>query len=208
MNATCDNIQILYYSIRSSDTTWQRWSWSFLITVMLSTHLEPQCRYKLITANFHCNVITSVISEDYIILENKPSHSWSRARWIVEIRTAWWRHQMKTFSSLLALGIHLSLVDSPHKGQWRGALMFLVFICTWTNGWENNRDTGGLRPHRAHYDLTVMGFNHLGPESNSQHFTDAISGAIPWKMTLKLPINFIEISYLGGESTMHQHWSR
>ena len=33
----------------------------------------------------------------------------------------WWRHQMETFSALLALceGIHRSPVDSPHKGQWQ-----------------------------------------------------------------------------------------
>ena len=52
-------------------------------------------------------------------------------------------------------GIHPSPVDSPHKGQWRGALMF-SFICAWTNGWTNNRDAGDLRRHRTHYDVTVM----------------------------------------------------
>ena len=31
-------------------------------------------------------------------------------------------------------GIHRSPVDSPHKGQWRGALMFFL-ICAWTNSW-------------------------------------------------------------------------
>ena len=30
-------------------------------------------------------------------------------------------------------GIHRSPVNSPHKGQWRGALMFSV-ICAWING--------------------------------------------------------------------------
>ena len=30
--------------------------------------------------------------------------------------------------------IHRSPVNSPHKGQWRWALMFSL-ICTWTNGW-------------------------------------------------------------------------
>ena len=36
-----------------------------------------------------------------------------------------WRHQMETFSALLAIcaGIHRSPVNSPLKGQWRGALM-------------------------------------------------------------------------------------
>ena len=35
-------------------------------------------------------------------------------------------------------GIHRSTVNSPHKGQWRGALMFSL-ICAWINGWVNNR---------------------------------------------------------------------
>ena len=52
-------------------------------------------------------------------------------------------------------GIHRSPVDSPLKGQWRGALVFSL-ICAWTNGWVNNRDAGDLRRHRAHYDVTVM----------------------------------------------------
>ena len=54
-------------------------------------------------------------------------------------------------------GIHRSPVNSPHKGQWRGALM-LSLICTWTNGWVNNRDAGDLRHHRAHCDVPVMSF--------------------------------------------------
>ena len=40
--------------------------------------------------------------------------------------------------------IHRSPVNSPHKGQWRGAVMFLL-ICIWINGWVNNRDAGDLR---------------------------------------------------------------
>ena len=50
---------------------------------------------------------------------------------------------------------HRSTVDSPHKGQWRRALMFSS-ICAWTNDWASNRDAGDLRRHRAHYDVTVM----------------------------------------------------
>ena len=52
-------------------------------------------------------------------------------------------------------GIHRSPVNSPHKGQWRGALM-LSLICVWINGWVNNRDAGDLRRYRTHYDVTVM----------------------------------------------------
>ena len=52
-------------------------------------------------------------------------------------------------------GIHRSPVNSPHKGQWRGALMFSL-ICAWINGWINNREAGDLRRHRSHYDVTVV----------------------------------------------------
>ena len=52
-------------------------------------------------------------------------------------------------------GIHRSPVNSPHKGQWREALMFFL-ICTQINGWVNNRKTGDFRRHGAHYDVTVM----------------------------------------------------
>ena len=50
-------------------------------------------------------------------------------------------------------GIHRWPVNSPHKGQWRDAWMFSL-ICAWINGWENNREGGDLRRHRAHYDVT------------------------------------------------------
>ena len=52
-------------------------------------------------------------------------------------------------------GIHRPPVNSPHKGQWRGALMFSL-ICVSINDWVNNRDAGDLRRYRAHYDDTVM----------------------------------------------------
>ena len=67
------------------------------------------------------------------------------------------RHLMETFSALLALcrGIHRSPVNSPHKGQWRGALMFSS-ICARINGWVTNREAGDLRRQRAHYDAIVM----------------------------------------------------
>ena len=64
---------------------------------------------------------------------------------------------METFSALLALcaGNSPVPVNSPHKGQWRGALMF-YFICVWINDWANNREACDLRHHRGHYDVNVM----------------------------------------------------
>ena len=52
-------------------------------------------------------------------------------------------------------GIHRWPVNSPHKGQWRGTLMF-SFICVWINSWVNKREAGDLRRNRAHYDAIAM----------------------------------------------------
>ena len=52
-------------------------------------------------------------------------------------------------------GIHRWPLNSPLKGQWRGALMFSL-ICAWINSWVNNGEAGDLRCHRAHYGVIVM----------------------------------------------------
>ena len=59
-------------------------------------------------------------------------------------------------------GIHRSSVNSPHKGQWRGALIFSL-ICAWINAWVNTREAGDLRGYRALYDITVMDAYALAP---------------------------------------------
>ena len=71
--------------------------------------------------------------------------------------SSWWRHQMKTFSALLALCAGNSPVTSefPSQKPVNGALMFSL-ICAWINAWENNHKAGDLRCHRAHYDVIVM----------------------------------------------------
>ena len=53
---------------------------------------------------------------------------------IVFVFVLWWRHQMEAFPRFLPFvrGIHRSPMNSPHKGQWRGDLMFCL-ICAWKN---------------------------------------------------------------------------
>ena len=52
-------------------------------------------------------------------------------------------------------GIHRSPMNSLHKSQWRGALMFSL-ICALNKRLSNNREASDLRRHRFHYDVIVM----------------------------------------------------
>ena len=113
------------------------------------------------------------LSDDIMHHNNKVSNQLHMApTWpfCTKFAIAWWRHQMETFSALLVTGNHLpwywssllgkflSPLDSPNKGQWRGALVFSL-ICAWINGRAYNRDADDLRCYRAHYDVTVMAGN-------------------------------------------------
>ena len=80
----------------------------------------------------------------------------------ISVALAWWRRQMETFLRYwpFVQGIHRPPVNSPHKGQWRGALMFTL-IRARINGWVNNREAGDLRRNRVHYDVNVMAMDIL-----------------------------------------------
>ena len=89
---------------------------------------------------------------------------------------SWWRHQMETFSALLAFCVGNSPVtgEFPSQGQRRGALMFCLFcawcfVCSapWITRCVNNLETGELRRHRAHYDVILMAASVALCEGNS-----------------------------------------
>ena len=109
-------------------------------------------------ANYIKIHIFSYIAQ-HVIKWRKYGCSFNTCFLSVKCRVSWslWRHQMETYPRYCPFvrWIHRSLVNFPHKGQWRGALMFSL-ICAWTNGWINNRDAGDLKRHRDHYDVTVM----------------------------------------------------
>ena len=72
---------------------------------------------------------------------------------------------------------------SPHKGRWRGALIFSL-MCAWINGWVSNREASDLRRHRAHYNVTVMKmadeiidwhFTHLPPTISQKHRSSLVA---------------------------------
>ena len=64
-----------------------------------------------------------------------------------------WKHFPRYWPFVQA--INRSSANSPHKGQWRGALMFSL-ICALNKRLSKHREAGDLRRHRAHYDVIVM----------------------------------------------------
>ena len=151
---THNNVQCLQFIVRSHELPWS--------IAGQSQYKDKVFRYK----DSHYKDKT-VMRPSY--LYDRNSYSWKNGMFVLQsvhdpswshcsILT-WWHHRMETFFTLLVLcrGIHRSSVNSLYKGQWHWALMFSL-ICAWTKCWVNNRDTGDMRCHHAHYAVTVMSF--------------------------------------------------
>ena len=78
-----------------------------------------------------------------------------------------WKHFARYWP--FVRGIHRSPVNSPHKGQWCGALTFSL-IYAWLNGWVNNREVGDLGRHcnAMNIYIYIYIYMHMFPW---QHFT-------------------------------------
>ena len=110
-----------------SHDTMRHCIWISLLRVNPKTNYYLTNRYYVTVSNWHiCEIHDDVIK---------------------------WEHFPRYWPFLR--GIHRSPVNSPHKGQWRGALMYSL-ICVWINGWVNNREAGDTRRYRARYDIIVM----------------------------------------------------
>ena len=87
------------------------------------------------------------------LLMPPPAQQWFSGvkRGIYDDVTKW-----KHFSRYWAFvwGIHRLPVNSPHKGQWRGALIFSL-ICAWINGWLSSREADDLRRDGAQHSNNV-----------------------------------------------------
>ena len=125
-----------------------------------------------VTVEFPAQRVSITCSDDFFVVylnkiwSKQSSCAWFRAPWhsrdvaLLRAGNAYthddvikWKHIPRCWP--FVRGIHRWPVNSPHKGQWRGALMFSL-ICAWMNGWVNNREPGDLRRYRAHYDVIEM----------------------------------------------------
>ena len=111
-----------------------------------------------------------------------------------------WKHFTRNWP--FVRGIHRSPVNSPHKGPWRGALIFSL-ICAWTNCWVNNRESGDLRRHRAQYNVTLMLFyfcNAMFQYIYIYIYTTGMKYEIPGKHNGNTRIGYLNLM----EMTWHQ----
>ena len=81
-----------------------------------------------------------------------------------------WKHFPRYW--LFVRGINRGPVNSLHKGQWRGALMFSL-ICAWIYRWVNNGEAGDFSRYRAHYDVIVMHLPELQTAETPCHSCNA-----------------------------------
>ena len=72
----------------------------------------------------------------YFYYQIGPNHSCQKGRKRFAYDVIKWKHFPRNWH--FGRGIHRSPVNSLHKGQWRGALMFSL-ICAWINSWVSNR---------------------------------------------------------------------
>ena len=120
---------------------------------------------SIIVSNKSCHVNNFWFSSDNFF-------SWSDDIFLFSTR---WRHQMETFSALLALYVGNSPVtgEFPSQSRWRGALGFSL-ICAWIDGWVNNPEAGDFRRHRAEYDVIAVNYRpvaNLCDNSLCQHIS-------------------------------------
>ena len=138
-------------------TTCVMWFWS------LTTSLEYLMTYNIRAQSPSLDGTYNILSNFFVTCHESLGYAHFVPDWCVASPFAntfvlhddviKWKHFPRYWP--FVRGIHRSPVNSPHKGQWRGALMFSL-IYAWINSWINNRETGDLRRHRAHYDVIVM----------------------------------------------------
>ena len=105
---------------------------------------------------------------------------------------SWWRHQMETFSALLAICAENSPVPGEFPAQRPVTRNLFSLICVWINDWVNNGEAGNLRRYRIHYDVTAMWIS--GPMQS------------PWKQWDFKAIGVTWLSYYEKHNTAVTKW--
>ena len=125
-----------------ADDTWWRHQMGTFSMLLSWWHMMTSSNGNI----FH---VTELMTHDDVIKWEHFSCYWAD--------DTWWRHQMGTFSMLLALCEGNPPVTGGFPSQRPVSWSFDVFfdLCL-SNSWANNQDAGDLRSHHSRYAVTVM----------------------------------------------------
>ena len=145
---------VLWYQLtcRSSATAYEM-VYKYVIWVRFFAPFDPVGKYSrfahtAIGGQQHC----WFVSLCNVTKQNKTSNNTKPNQF-----RSWWRHQMESFSALLALCARSSLITSEFTSQGPVTRSFHIFFdLRLHQGWVSNRDVSDLRRHRAHYNVTLI----------------------------------------------------
>ena len=118
-----------------------------------SGNWRPCCLGLNVLLSFYRNNAICKDAADHDRPNSKLLRSWWFQGFRLHDDVIKWQHFLRYRP--FVWGIHRSPVNSPHKGQWRGVLMFSLIFAR-INGWVNTGEAGDLRRNRCHYDVIVM----------------------------------------------------
>ena len=153
---------------------WLKFSWNYWKHTVTRNQSHSQARIQI-----HSQVLRNATNTKTFMMTSSK---------LMEIFWRYWP---------FVRGIHRSPLKSPHKGLWRGALMFSL-IWAWMNSWVNNREAGDLRRHRAHYDVTVMSYRHF-----RQAIAPAVRHPLPGRAKTRSQTH--SEAHSQARSTIHRH---
>ena len=126
---------------------------------------------------------------------------------------SWRRHQIETFSALLALCAGKGPLNSPspHKGQWRGALLLFFYprldkqLSKQSRGWWFETTSRSLRCHRNVHHLATnhhLSYSHQSGRSpkvvalfSATNFSSYIIELLQVHDTIQIKWNYARIHY-------------
>ena len=124
--------------LKTSSAKWRPYCLGLTLLNITGTCPKGQC------------VNTGNVCGETITLVSKPHRGWT---------TKWWRHQMETFSALLAICAGNSPVTGEFPTQRPVTRSFDVFFDLRLYkrlSRLNTRKAGDVRRHRIHYDVSVI----------------------------------------------------
>ena len=119
--------------------TWRRTTMKLEGFVMMVRYLRPNVCTTSVVA-FHIHIYTYIYI--FVIIPV-----------VCSVLVALPQHMMMSSNG------NIFLVTGPYGGEFTGHQWILLTkgqSASWINGWVSNRESGDLRRHCAHYDVTVM----------------------------------------------------